>query len=116
MNTTALTAKILLVRVDDREGNGRCGACQREGLRWICVLSDGTEVGTECAKAALGYKPTPKTYAWVSDYTAVAERTEGSAVWTLWQAKNNSTTRETLNGNLRSIGGCRQAWERNGWL
>lgn len=109
-----------LVRVDDREGEGRCDACEREGLRWVCVLSDGTEVGTECAKAALGYKPTPKAYAWVADYAPVSEYREGngaSAVtWTLYAAKTGNATRATRDGVLVMVGGAMATWQQRGWL
>lgn len=111
-----------LVRVEDREGEGVCQACDRDWLRWVCILSDGTEVGTECAKSLLGYKPTPKSYAWVSEFVPVAEHRDGivmggaPAVWVLWQHKTGSATRETLNGSLQAVGGVLQAWERRGWL
>lgn len=120
MTATAKTAKPTLVRVEDREGEGRCGACEREGLRWVCVLSDGTEVGTECAKVALGWKPTPKSYTWTADYTPVAEHTEcagtsSEVVWVLWQHKSGTATRMTRGGALDTVGGARGVWTQRGW-
>lgn len=117
-----------LIRVEDHEGFGTCGHCDREGLRWIAIVSvDGqtVAVGTECAKRVLGWKPTPKSYAWVEHFTVVAEHTEpyrmyGSdaptTTYTLWQHRNGTATRETTNGVLTSIGGVRREWTDRGWL
>ena len=73
------TATVTLVKIEDHEGNGECRECGRTGLRWIATLSDGTHVGTECAKQILGWKPTPKTYTWVADFTAIAKVVEAEA-------------------------------------
>lgn len=110
------TTKIHLVKIEDHEGDGTCAACGREGLRWIAVLSDGTQVGTECAKAVLGYRPTPKSYAWVADYTPVAEFTEYGETFVMWQHKRSAQTAETRNGVLSSVGGVRAEWTRRGWV
>ncbi|ADA84007.1 hypothetical protein SCOOT17C_79 [Mycobacterium phage Scoot17C] len=58
-NTTA-AAKLELVKVEDHEGTGECPACGRTGLRWICVMNDGSRAGVECAKKLLGYRPAPQ--------------------------------------------------------
>jgi hypothetical protein len=116
-----MTQTVHMVKIEDHEGEGRCGACQREGLRWIVTMSDGSQVGTECAKRVMGYKPAPKSYAWVADYQPVAEHTECpaskyAATYVLWQHKAGTKTIETRNGVLQAVGGVRQAWERKGWL
>lgn len=116
------TARVTLVRVEDREGAGTCLVCGREGLRWVCVLSDGSQVGTECAKPVLGWKPTPQQYKWTPDYRPVAEHDDGElpsggrCIYVLWQHKTGSTTRETRNGRLTAVGGARDDWQRRGWL
>jgi hypothetical protein len=110
------TATPTLVKVEDHEGDGHCGHCAREGLRWICILSDGSAVGVECAKKVMGFKPAPKSYAWVSEFEAVAEHTECGQVFVLWQHKSSSQTRYTREGVLVSVGGARQEWEHRGWV
>ncbi|AVO21288.1 hypothetical protein SEA_TRYPO_79 [Mycobacterium phage Trypo] len=72
----AAAAKLELVKVEDHEGTGECPACGRTGLRWICVMNDGSRAGVECAKKLLGYRPAPKHYNWVPEFTAVAEYVE----------------------------------------
>jgi len=111
-----MTQTVHMVKIEDHEGEGRCGACQREGLRWIVTMSDGSQVGTECAKRVMGFKPAPKTYAWVEHFTPVAEHTEYRQTYVLWQHKAGTATRETMNGTLMAVGGVRQTWERKGWL
>lgn len=105
-----------IVKINDMEFEGRCTVCQREGLRWVATLSDGTGVGLECAKKVLGFKPKPVTYQWVPLYTAIAEYREGGHAWVLWQRKNGTETRETRNGHLMAVGGCRADWAKRGWL
>lgn len=105
-----------MVKIEDHEGNGHCSACQREGLRWIVTLSDGSQVGTECAKTIIGVKPDPKSYTWTADFTAVAEHNEYGDTLVLWQHKNGTATRETRNGYLVAVGGRRRIWEKEGWL
>lgn len=114
MNTTATA--VHLSHVENHEGDGTCGACAREGLRWIAVLSDGQRVGMECAKALLGFKPAPSSFRWVEHFTLVATHTEGRQTFNLWQARTGEQTRQTMNGNLDQIGGARSEWGRRGWL
>lgn len=109
------TAQVTLHKMEDHEGFGICAACGREGLRWIARLSDGSGVGTECAKAALGFKPAPKSYNWVADYRPVAEHTDAGAHLILWQHKTGTATRETTDGYLTAVGGVRAAWTARGW-
>jgi hypothetical protein len=59
--------KLHAVKVEDHEGHGICRQCDRENLRWIVTLSDGSTVGTECARTVLGYKPAPASYRWVEE-------------------------------------------------
>lgn len=71
MNTDTLH----VIRVEDHEGDGICGHCGREGLRWIVVMSDGSSIGSGCMKRALGIPaPAPKSYSWVSNYDLVDSR------------------------------------------
>lgn len=105
-----------LTKIEDREYEGRCGSCGRENLRWIATLSDGTEAGLECTKKLLGYRPTVTNYQWTEHFTAVAEHTESTDVYVLWQAKRGRETRETRNGVLMSVGGARADWQKRGWL
>jgi hypothetical protein len=105
-----------IAKIEDYEGAGRCSACGREGLRWIVTLSDGTQIGTECAKRTLGITVAPKSYQWVTDYAPVAEHVEDGAVYVMWQRKGGTQTRETRGGTLVSVGGVRQDWAARGWL
>lgn len=117
-----MTENLKVEKIEDHEGDGTCGHCGREGLRWIATLSDGSRCGLECAKRVLGFKPAPTAYKWVSDFTQVAEYREVNsygdtlAVWVLWQHKRGNATRETRDGFLQSVGGMRAAWEARGWL
>jgi hypothetical protein len=110
------TTQITVTRYEDHEGDGTCATCGREGLRWIVRLSDGSGVGTECAKAVLGHKPAPKDYNWIADYIAVASVVAYGETMVLWQHRTGSQTRETRNGQLSQIGGARKQWEKEGWL
>lgn len=108
--------KLEIAKIEDREHEGLCSSCGREGLRWIATLNDGTQLGLECAKKVLGYRPAPNKYQWVEHFTAVAEHTESGYVWVLWAAKKGHETRETRNGHLMAVGGCRRDWQTRGWL
>jgi hypothetical protein len=110
-----MSSAVTLVKVTDHEGHGVCGLCQREGLRWICTLSDGSTCGVECAKRVMGWKPAPKSYAWAADFTAVAEHREGTQVFVLWRHKTGTATRETLCGGLQQVGGVERSWTQRGW-
>ena len=109
-------ATLTLSKIEDREGFGACGECGREGLRWIATLSDGSTVGLECSKKVLGFKPAPKTYNWVPDFRPVAEFNDCGNVHVMWQHREGSATRETLNGNLVQIGGVATKWRQRGWV
>lgn len=103
--------------VEDREGDGDCQSCGRTGLRWIAVLSDGSHVGVECAKRALGFKPTPKSYVWAKSFRPAREHRDGDAVFVLWERKDGRPgDRETCNGNLIAAGGVAETWRRRGWI
>lgn len=108
--------KITLVKIEDREFEGRCGECGRCGLRWVAIMSDGSAVGLECAKKVMGYRPAPAKYQWVEFYDAIAEHREGAFIHVLWQRKNGHETRETRGGHLVSVGGARRDWQERGWL
>ncbi len=108
--------KPTVVKIEDHEGSGECQSCGRTGLRWIVTLSDGSKVGTECAKKVMGWTPAPKSYAWVADYTPVAEHVIGAEHFIMWQHKHGNRTRMTINGVLYQDGGVRQDWIRKGWI
>jgi hypothetical protein len=105
-----------VVKVEDHEGTGECGACPRTGLRWIVVLSDGSRIGTECAKRVLGIPVSPRNHRWVEHFDVIAEFTDGRESWVLYRRKGGVQTRDTRNGALMGIGGCEADWKRRGWL
>lgn len=106
-----------ILKVQDHEGDGRCQACGREGLRWIATLTDGTTVGLECAKKATGLTPpTANQVAWTAHFTPIAQHNDGADAFALWQHVTGQQTRETRNGHLTAVGGARQTWEARGWL
>jgi hypothetical protein len=111
-----MTTTPTLIRVEDHEGDGRCGHCGRENLRWIAILSDGNHVGLTCANRIFGWKLAAADFSWVADFEMVAEHTEHSVVWALWKHKTRNATRQTRNGHLDMVGGARAEWTRNGWL
>lgn len=108
------TAK--LHHIEDHEGTGECQECGRTGLRWVCYLTDGSRVGTECAKRVMGWKPAPKQYNWVPNFDMIATHEEGGDAWCLWQRQGAAQTVETRNGVLYSIGGARSEWIAKGWV
>ena len=59
---TTTTKALTVTKIEDREGNGICQCCDRENLRWIVTLSDGSSVGTQCANKIMGHK----NYNWKS--------------------------------------------------
>lgn len=96
-----------LVKIEDHEGDGTCGACGREGLRWVATLSDDSTVGMECAKAVMGFKPAPKDYKWTADYRPVAKHVTGyGAAVVLWEHKIGGPSRLTVDGRLTVVGGA----------
>lgn len=107
---------LTIAKIEDHEGDGRCSACSREGLRWVATLSDGTTVGLECAKKAVGFKPSPIEYSWIGDYEIVAEHIEYGQTYVMWQRKGRAQTRETRNGVTVAVGGVRARWVADGWL
>lgn len=99
------------------EGDGRCGHCEREGLRWVVFLSDGKVWGSSCAKKALGINVGPlKAHAWTASFSPVATRVDCGDVHVLWAHPTAAQTRETVNGHLQLVGGARQEWEKRGWI
>lgn len=107
---------IHIAKIEDHEGDGRCGSCGRENLRWVATLSDGSQVGLECAKKVIGFKPAPIEYSWIGDYEIVAEHVEYGRTHVLWQRKGGNATRETRGGVVVSVGGVRARWIADGWL
>lgn len=107
---------VKIAKVEDHEGFGRCQECDREGLRWVITLSDGRQVGSECAKQALGFRIRPSEHSWVTGFDAVAEHVEYGETRVLWQSKTGAQSRETRSGLLVRVGGARREWESQGWL
>ena len=106
MTTTKSTAaKLHVAKIEDHEGFGRCAECGREGLRWIVVLSDGTRVGTECAKRACGITVKPTAYQWMADYVPVAEHSTKWETAVVYQHRTGTRTRLVVNGYLQCAGG-----------
>ncbi len=102
--------------IENFEGDGTCSACKREGLVWVATLSDGSQVGLECAKKVLGFKPTPNTYSWITNYKLEATHVEYGTTYGLWVSKTGNATRETQDGTLISVGGVRADWASKGWI
>lgn len=102
-----------VVRLEDHEGDGTCTHCQRTGLRWIAVLSDGRTIGTGCARKVLGYPISTSAAAtsWLSQFRPVAERTAFGHTFVLWEQINGPQTRITDNSSLVQVGGARADWE-----
>jgi hypothetical protein len=109
-----------LVKVEDAEYDGVCSRCDRTGLRWIATVrtDEGTiRAGLECAKILLGWRTASAVkFKWAEHFTPVAEHIEHGQVWVLWQHRNGTATRDTVNGHLMSVGGSRAEWQRRGWL
>lgn len=101
--------------ITDEEGFGVCGACGREGLRWLVHFNQNLQpVGLECAKAVLGFKPAPKAYNWMAGYTATRTlvECEGHPQQTTWVLYTNASGRtvSTRNGALQVIGRAAQSY------
>lgn len=99
-----MTAKLHIELIRDCEGAGRCGACQREGLRWVAQLSDGSHVGLECAKKVLGFRPAPKAYNWIADYTLTGTHTTPWETVGFWTSKDGRSAAITVNGAAHQFG------------
>ena len=106
------TSALHVTKIEDHEGFGRCGHCDRENLRWIVVLSDGTRVGTECAKRVLGINVKPNDYTWLTDYDLVAEHVTAHETFALYQLRGGTRTRLAINGHLAVNGNGRAYFER----
>ncbi|MFE6966794.1 hypothetical protein ACFVAJ_16920 [Agromyces sp. NPDC057679] len=100
--------------LEDAEGDGVCGHCNREGLRWVVHFHDGAAVGLQCARKHLGVKVAAKDIAWQTGFTPIAEHREHDVVYMLWS--NGRRTNMTQNGLLVAVGGQQAEWEKNGWL
>ncbi|WP_159599131.1 hypothetical protein [Agromyces humi] len=103
-----------LTMVEDADGDGVCGHCGREGIRWLATFDDGAKVGLQCARKHLGVKVSVKDVAWSTGFRPVAQHREHGLTFVLWD--NGRMTNTTRNGLLDAVGGERAVWERNGWL
>ena len=100
-NTQTLTVH----KVEDYEGNGECGHCDRTGLRWMVTLSDGSKVGSQCAKKLMGWKATPKNFDWTAKFNVVEEKTIVHDHFVLWQGKTGKGGVLMINGHATAFGG-----------
>lgn len=109
-----------VVRIEDAGGTGQCGCCNREGLRWVAVMSDGSFLGTACAKKSVGFVIVSKDVDRLRGFTVVAERRNkfGNGVYVLWHSESLGTYAETFNGKVRRPLGLDIArqWEKDGWI
>ena len=85
-----------------REGEGCCQECGRTNVRWIAVLSDGSTVGSECAKKITGQAFSPAKYAPLAGAVEVASGIDCGATWTLFA--NGPRGILTLNGMPQVVG------------
>jgi hypothetical protein len=99
------TENLTVAKVEDYEGDGECGHCDRTGLRWIVTLSDGSKVGSECAKKLMGWKMSPKNYSWVNRFVPVAEKSMKHGNYVLWQGKTGKGGVLMVNGHATAFGG-----------
>ena len=105
------TTKLTIDKVEDREGNGICRHCDREGLRWIFILSDGSEIGSGCARKVLGYAPAPKSYAWAAHVEPVAT----TATHTLYQSRKHGDKFMLIAQGPNAVCSGEGAWVRSRW-
>ena len=77
--------KLTVVKVLDREHEGVCQECDKQNLRWILVLSDGSTVGIECAKKLTGAAFTAKKVEWVAGAVEVASGMDCGATVVLYR-------------------------------
>lgn len=101
-----------VLTVEDHEGTGRCGHCGREGLRWVATMTDGSAVGVNCARKAMGMKISTAGLSWTAKFEVIA--THGDRA--LWRHIGGVQTRTTQGGVLMAVGGQREEWEAMGWL
>ena len=102
---------LYITAIEDHEDSGRCQTCGREGLRWICRLSDGTGVGLECSKKVLGFVPKPTNYNWMTGYKPIAQHADKWQTFTLYQNDKGRTVM-TENGRPIAVGNGRAHYER----
>jgi hypothetical protein len=107
-----------VIRVEDHEGTGTCGHCGREGLRWIAVMSDGSMIGTSCAKKLMGFNVTAKTVTDLKGFVVTAEwRNRFNDLYVLWYSTERDTYAETLaNGKVRFGQVVAKQWQSDGWI
>jgi hypothetical protein len=108
-----------LVRIEDRSGTGTCGCCGREGLRWVYFLTDGTFVGSECAKKIMGHAIEPRSHARLTDFHVIAEHQNKFGVtYLLWEHNLGGYYSETIDGKVKRHGSdeLRKSWTKIGWV
>jgi hypothetical protein len=101
-----------IVRVENHEGNGDCQECQRHGLKWVLILSDGSRVGAECAKKILGLNVKPADYGNpIAGLALTASHTEYGTHFTLYTNDRKGVI--TRNGYPTTSGPV--AWVTKEW-
>ena len=103
--------KLTIEKIEDREGDGTCRHCGREGLRWIFILSDGTEIGSGCARKVLGWAPAPKSYTWAAKVEAV----ETVGAHTLYRSRKNGDAVMVIAQGANLVVSGPGAWVRSRW-
>lgn len=111
---------ITLARIEDHEGAGTCGYCGREDLRWIYCLTDGSLVGSECAKKIIGHTIDPRSHARLIDFHVIGEwQNRFGVIYLLWQHDTaGSVYSETIDGKVKhhNNGDLLKLWVRDGWM
>jgi len=104
---------LTITKIEDREGQGICQHCSREGLRWIVILSDGSSVGLDCAKELTGCRSNGWNLQWTKAAIEMAHGTDGFQFFTLYF--NGREGFLVVDGRLSSMGdlkGCMDEFNR----
>lgn len=107
-----------LSHYEDHEGDGTCSRCQREGIRWIAVLTDGTRVGGECAKKVLGHNiPSAKRLNWLAKFRPAEMWTFCGKSYVRWVHVNPEVAQDrlTIDGVLWQVGGVKPDMDAGRW-
>lgn len=114
MNAAKMPARVLYV--ENAEGDGHCGHCQRDNLKYVAHMSDGAMVGLSCARKLMGVRITNRDVAWTAGYKVIATRTEGVHFFALW-INEDKHVYVTQNGYRTDHGYIHLSkWKNKGWL
>jgi hypothetical protein len=95
--------KLTVAKVLDREHEGVCQECDKQNLRWVLVLSDGSMVGVECARKLTGEAFTAKKVEWVAGAVEVASGIDCGATVVLYRRGNGAVI--AVDGRPMMMGG-----------